>query len=312
MLFARPDGGELEERYFDCIYQARYDATGHINGLVLFGFEVTGQVRSRQQTEYLQTELAAINEELQASNEELHLSNTQLTRSNVDLDNFIYTASHDLKAPISNIEGLLYLLQEELPADVMLGEYVGPTLTRMSDAVERFKRTIEHLTEVTKLQKEYTPLAAAVDLAAVVNDVRLDLGPQLRETKAKLLVQVSELPPILFSEKNLRSVVYNLLSNALKYRSPDRRPHIDVRAHVRVGYTVLEVHDNGLGIDAAHLPRLFSMFQRFHDHVEGTGIGLYMVKRMVENAGGHIEVYSQLGAGTTFFVHLPQVPPSLT
>jgi signal transduction histidine kinase len=68
---------------------------------------------------------------------------------------------------------------------------------------------------------------------------------------------------------------------------------------------VLEVHDNGLGIDAAHLPKLFTMFQRFHDHVEGTGVGLYMVKRMVENAGGHLEVHSQLGAGTTVFVHLP-------
>ena len=71
------------------------------------------------------------------------------------------------------------------------------------------------------------------------------------------------------------------------------------------GHTVLEVHDNGLGIAAEHLPRLFTMFQRFHDHVEGSGIGLYMVKHMVENAGGRIEVHSQLGAGTTFFVFLP-------
>jgi signal transduction histidine kinase len=78
-----------------------------------------------------------------------------------------------------------------------------------------------------------------------------------------------------------------------------------VSGHVREGHTVLEVHDNGLGISAEHLPRLFTMFQRFHDHVEGTGIGLYMVKRMVENAGGRIEVHSQLGAGTTFLVFLP-------
>jgi signal transduction histidine kinase len=74
---------------------------------------------------------------------------------------------------------------------------------------------------------------------------------------------------------------------------------------VRPGHTVLEVHDNGLGLEAAQVPRLFTMFQRFHTHVEGTGIGLYMVKRMVENAGGRIEVHSQLGAGTTFFVYLP-------
>ena len=78
------------------------------------------------------------------------------------------------------------------------------------------------------------------------------------------------------------------------------------RGHLRAGYTVLEVHDNGLGLAEHQLPRLFSMFQRFHDHVEGTGIGLYMIKRMVENAGGRLGVHSQLGAGTTFFVYLPQ------
>jgi signal transduction histidine kinase len=127
-----------------------------------------------------------------------------------------------------------------------------------------------------------------------------------------MVVDVPALPASQLSKNNLRSSIYNLrssiynlLSNAIKYHSPDRTPHIDVRAHIRVGYTVLEVHDNGLCLAPAHLPRLFTMFQRFHDHVEGTGIGLYMVKRMVENAGGRIEVHSQLGAGITFFVFLP-------
>ena len=236
---------------------------------------------------------------------ELKQANEQLRRTNVDLDNFIYTASHDLRAPISNIEGLLYLLQEALPPPVAQDAEVGPTLTRMFESVERFKRTIDHLTEVSKLQKEHAPEAAAVNLAAVVEDVRQDLLPLLQATGAKLVVDVPALPAIQFPEKNLRSIVYNLLSNAVKYHSPDRPPRVDVRAHVRPGHTVLEVHDNGLGIAAHQLPKLFGMFQRFHDHVPGTGIGLYMVKRMVENAGGRIEVHSQLGAGTTFFVFLP-------
>jgi PAS domain S-box-containing protein len=236
---------------------------------------------------------------------ELKQTNEQLKRTNVDLDNFIYTASHDLKAPISNIEGLLYLLQEELPPQVTQDAEIGPTLTLMLEAVERFKRTIDHLTEVSKLQKENAPATTLVNLVAVVEDVRRDVLPQLEAAGAKLFVDVSALPPIQFSEKNLRSIVYNLLSNAVKYRSPARPPRVDVRGHVRAGHTVLEVHDNGLGIAAEHLPQLFTMFQRFHDHVEGTGIGLYMVKRMVENAGGRIEVHSQLGAGTTFFVYLP-------
>jgi PAS domain S-box-containing protein len=293
--------------YFNFVYQPLVDADGRITGIVCVATDVTEQVQARQQVQDLNQELAAINEELQAANEELGDSNQQLTRTNVDLDNFIYTASHDLKAPISNIEGLLYLLQEELPTDVAQAEQVGPTLARMLASVERFKRTIYHLTEVSKLQKEHAPAIAAVSLTAVIEDVRQDLIPLLEATGTKLVVDVDALPPVQFSEKNLHSVVYNLLSNAVKYHSPDRPPRVDVRAHVRTGYTVLEVHDNGLGIAEAHLPRLFTMFQRFHDHVEGSGIGLYMVKRLVENAGGRIEVHSQVGAGTTFFVHLPHM-----
>ncbi|OGX92136.1 hypothetical protein BEN49_03645 [Hymenobacter coccineus] len=298
MQLARYDGGPLEELYFTFTYQARHTTRGGVDGVLVYANEVTDQVQARRVVEEGGQQARALAAELRVANE-------QLVRTNIDLDNFIYTASHDLKAPISNIEGLLYLLQEDLPPGVIQQENVSPTLIRMLDAVERFKRTIDHLTDVSKLQKEHTPATASVNLATVIEDVRQDLVPLLLATGAKLMVDVPALPTIHFSEKNLRSIVYNLLSNALKYHSPHRTPHIDVRAHVRAGYTVLEVHDNGLGLAPAHLPRLFTMFQRFHDHVEGTGIGLYMVKRMVENAGGRIEVHSQLGAGTTFFAFLP-------
>jgi signal transduction histidine kinase len=298
LQLARYEGAALEVLYFTFTFQARRNTQGEVDGLLMFGNEVTDQVQARRVVEEGGAQARALAEKLTASNQ-------QLTRTNVDLDNFIYTASHDLKAPITNIEGLLYLLQEELPDQVAQDAEIAPTLRRMLDSVERFKRTIDHLTDVSKLQKEHTPATTLVNLAAVVEDVRQDLRPQLQEAGAKLLVDVSALPPVQFSEKNLRSIIYNLLSNAIKYRHPDRTPHIDLRAHVRKGHTVLEVHDNGLGLDRAHLPKLFHMFQRFHDHVEGTGVGLYMVKRMVENAGGRIEVHSQLGAGTTFFVFLP-------
>ncbi|PJJ60858.1 PAS domain-containing protein [Hymenobacter chitinivorans] len=276
---------------------------GQVLGFYSLVTDITDQVRAREQVQDLNEELAAINEELQASNEELLETNQQLTRSNVDLDNFIYTASHDLKAPISNIEGLLYALGEELPAEVSRTGNVSPILSRMLDSVNRFKRTISHLTEVSKLQKEHAPATEPVDLALVIDDVRLDLEPLLRETHAELVLDVAGCPSILFPEKNLRSVVYNLLSNALKYHAPDRPPRVELRCHSDEQYMVMEVRDNGLGIEAAQLPRLFAMFQRFHDHVEGSGIGLYMVKKMVENAGGRIEVRSQPGLGTTFSVY---------
>ncbi|MDB5234888.1 MAG: sensor histidine kinase, partial [Hymenobacter sp.] len=108
---------------------------GQVAGFFSLVVDVSDQVEARQQVQSLNEDLAAINEELLASNEELGDKNQQLTRVNVDLDNFIYTASHDLKAPISNIEGLLYLLREELPANVMTDETVGIILTRMLDSV---------------------------------------------------------------------------------------------------------------------------------------------------------------------------------
>ena len=242
-------------------------------------------------------------ERIDRGQRELRDNNEQLTRVNVDLDNFIYTASHDLKAPISNIEGLLDALLHELPAEAVQSEPVQPILALMQESVNRFKRTIDHLTDVSKLQKEHGLPTQPVDLAAVIQDVRLDLDPLIESTRARLDVDVAAVPTVLFSEKNLRSVVFNLLSNALKYRDPARTPHVRLRARPEGEFAVLEVIDNGLGLDAAHEQRLFGMFQRFHDHVEGSGIGLYMVKKMIENAGGRITVRSELGVGSTFCVY---------
>ena len=282
--------------------QPRLTGAGEYVGIVGTVIDVHEQQLAVQAMRRLTYKLRTARDEAQGLNVDLQTVNEQLLRTNVDLDNFIYSASHDLKAPISNIEGLLYLLQEELPLDISQREYVGATLGLMRESVERFKRTIDHLTDVSKLQKEHAPATTAVDLATVVEEVRQDLAPLIQATGARVRVEVTGFPPVLFPEKNLRSVVYNLLSNALKYHSPNRTPHIDVQAHVRTTYTVLEVHDNGLGLEAAHVPKLFTMFQRFHDHVEGSGVGLYMVKRMGENAGGRVEVHSYPGAGTTFFV----------
>jgi light-regulated signal transduction histidine kinase (bacteriophytochrome) len=279
-------------------------------GIIAVGMEVTDQVEARQQVQGLNRELAAANEELQAANEEilstneeLGNSNTNLSRTNVDLDNFIYTASHDLKAPISNIEGLITHLLRVLPAEVAALERVKRTTSLMGESVERFKKTIANLTEVVKLQKENSGEAIFVELSQVIGEVSLDLEALIRETGTVLEVAVEDCPYVQFSEKNLRSVIYNLLSNALKYRSPERVPYIRITCQTTSFYHVLTVSDNGLGIKSEGLSGLFTMFKRFHDHVEGSGIGLYMVKKMVENAGGKIEMESILGEGSTFRVY---------
>lgn len=279
--------------------------------------DITEQQLAQQQLQTLNEELAATteelaaaneelqaaNEEIQASNEELGETNHQLVRINNDLDNFIYTASHDLKAPISNIEALLSALLRTLPQECLASEQTRRITSLMGESVERFKRTIANLTEVVKLQKEHGGEAVSVNLLQVIREVILDLEPMVQSSDARVEVDVTDCLPVRFSEKNLRSVVYNLLSNALKYRSRERVPRVLIHCQNTPEYYVLAVEDNGLGMESERLSQLFTMFKRFHDHVEGSGIGLYMVKKMVENAGGRIEVESQVGVGSTFKVY---------
>jgi PAS domain S-box-containing protein len=292
--------------FYNFTYEPQRDEQGQVSAITCVATDVTEQVHARRRVQQLNEELAAINEELHATNEELNESNTQLTRTNVDLDNFIYTASHDLKQPIANIEGLLLALQHELPAASQAGQ-VPTMLHLMQEAVERFGRTIAHLTDVSRLQQAHAQSPTQVSLARIVQDVQLDLAPLIAQLDAQVLVAVPEYVTLLFSEKNLRSVVYNLLSNALKYRHPDRPPVVHISYKPEAEYQVLEVQDNGLGLDLRQgQDKLFAMFQRLHTHVEGSGIGLYMVKKMVENAGGRIEVQSELDQGSTFSVYFPR------
>ena len=163
--------------------------------------------------------------------------------------------------------------------------------------------TSPHLTAVARLQKERGQPELPIDVASIIRDVLLDLPPLLAETGGRSDVGVWTCPKLVFSEKNLRSVVYNLLSNALKYRHPDREPLVRVHSYFEGKYVVLEVQDNDLGMDISTERPLFGLFQRYHTHVEGSGAGLYMVKKIVENAGGRIAVQSQVGTGSTFSVY---------
>lgn len=233
-------------------------------------------------------------------------NNEELTRVNVDLDSFIYTASHDLKGPITNIEGLLGALADELPIEALQRLPVTDILNMLDRSVERFQRTIEQLSDVAKLHREHGLPAAPVPLAPVVRDVCLDLAPLVRSTGAQLDLELADRVAVNFLEKNLRSLLYNLLSNALKYRAPDRPPRVRVRARPEGKLVRLTVQDNGLGISPAGQRKLFGLFERLHSHVEGSGIGLFMVKKMVENAGGRIFVESEQDVGSTFTVLLPQ------
>ncbi len=246
-------------------------------------------------------ELRVANEEILAANEELGAANGQLTRTNQDLDNFVYTASHDLKAPILNIEGLLKALERQLNGNPGSPATVGKIYELLYSSVNRFKSTIGDLTEVARISKESTEDVAYIPVRAVLEEVLEDLAPQIQEAGARIDVHLDG-EAVQFSRRNLKSVLYNLLSNAVKYRAPDRPLRVRITCQQQTDYLVLVVADNGLGMDMRHEEKIFALFKRLHAHVEGTGIGLYMVRKMLENAAGKITVTSQVDVGSTFNV----------
>ncbi|MFD2247166.1 ATP-binding protein [Pontibacter ruber] len=273
--------GEMEQTYLDFLYHPMRDSQGFVSGVIAVAINISEQVKSRREIETI---------------------NRQLLTINADLDNFVYSASHDLKAPISNIEGLMVALEEYLPAETLSSEMVQRLISMIKTSIDRFKRAVSDLTEVAKLQRDTGEDITVVDLPEVVAEVCLDFEPIIEAMGARIETDFSD-GIIRFSAKNIRSIIYNLLSNALKYSSPDRPPHIRFRTERTPEYTILTVSDNGLGMDMADKDKIFSMFKRLHDHVEGSGVGLYIVKKIVENAGGSIEVESKLGEGTTFKIN---------
>ena len=252
--------------------------------------------------------LKQLNNELKAKvarrTEEVNQKNEALTSVNADLDNFIYTASHDLKAPISNIEGLMKMLARKLNQKGWEDEVTTKIADLIHASVARFKETVADLTEVTKLQREKGDEQATANLTTVIHHVMLDFQDIIQEADARVALRLEECPDLVFSKKKLKSIVYNLLSNAIKYRAPDRRAEILISCENTDEYLLLTVQDNGLGINAGDTGKVFTMFKRLHDHVEGTGIGLYIVKRILENAGSRIEVESTVDQGSTFRVYL--------
>ncbi len=235
-------------------------------------------------------------------NEELMRKNKMLLKINTDLDNFIYTASHDLKAPIANLEGLIFLLSKRIQG--RLSDEEQKILNMMKQSIEKLRRTIDDLKEITKAQKGLDDKMEEISITSVLEEVKSDIENMIQEADAQFIESL-EVTKIRFAKANLRTILYNLISNAVKYRSLDRPLNIVIKTYALDSEIALSISDNGLGLSENQQSKLFMMFKRFHSNTEGTGIGLYIIKRIVENAGGHIEAQSELDKGTTFTIFFP-------
>lgn len=244
---------------------------------------------------------------LTESTETLRQLNRELQHSNQELQDFAYVASHDLQEPLRKIQAFGNLLEEEYGS--ALGE--GKTyLDRMRNAASRMQVLINDLLLFSRVASKALPFSQ-VDLTMTAHEVVSDLEVPLQTTRGT--VEIDELPTIEADPLQMRQLLQNLIGNALKFHRPGTPPIVHVAAQKRVDartaeeQCLLTVTDNGIGFDEKYLDRIFVVFQRLHGRTEyeGTGIGLAVVRKIVERHGGTITAQSAVGQGATFLVTLP-------
>lgn len=223
----------------------------------------------------------------------------EIEKLNADHETFIYSVSHDLKGPVSNLEGLIGALKEATEdSNIECKNVVDMVSTSASD----LKKIINELTDVTRTRHDFSKGPERVSIESILEEVQLTLRDRILATGAKINTEIN-VSEFNFIRKNLRSIVYNLLSNAIKYKSLDRLPEIFIKTEESKESIILSIKDNGLGIEDSKKGSIFSEFSRISNDIEGTGVGLYIVSKMVDNNGGKIEVESEVGKGTTFKIY---------
>lgn len=229
---------------------------------------------------------------------ELDFSNKSLLRINDDLNNFVYGASHDLNAPILNIEMVLGILHKKM--DMKDPDIVNLS-GMMNHAINNFKAVIIDLGKVGQIEAEMQEESNSENFSEILNEIKGLISEKIKLAQAAFITEF-KVQEVHFPKKYLRSIILNLITNAIKFCSPDRQPEIMIKTEMVDNFIRLTVKDNGIGIDQDRLDFIFRMYQRVSKDIEGQGIGLYLVKKIVDAAGGKIEVESEVGKGSTFKV----------
>jgi PAS domain S-box-containing protein len=229
---------------------------------------------------------------------------TERVRLQQEMQDFAYSASHDLQAPLRTFEGYARWLLEDY-GNVL--DSTGRQLCEeIIDDALHMKKLLDGLLEYSRIGRLHTQ-AVAVDVRKVLDRVLHDLQLEIADTGAIIRVPES-LPIVLYPEVRLTQIFSNLLSNALKFMAPGKRPEITLGYTEQERYYRFTVSDNGIGIAPEHCGRIFEIFKRLHTREEypGTGAGLTIVKKIVESHGGQIGVASVPSEGSTFWFTIPK------
>ncbi len=228
----------------------------------------------------------------------------ELQRKNEEIERFAYTASHDLRSPLVTIRAFLGHIRQDIEAGNL--DQVRQDLGYMDKAAERMAGLLDEILELSRIGRKVNPPEDATLQDLAREAVEMVAG---RLSQRKVRVEINPRPLVLRGDRpRLREVFQNLIDNAAKFMGDQPEPRIEIGVEDRGGRPVVFVRDNGMGIDPRHMHRLFGLFEQLHPGIEGTGMGLAIVKRIVEFHGGRIWAESEgPGRGSTFCFTLPTI-----
>ncbi|MCE3258975.1 MAG: domain S-box protein [Bacteroidetes bacterium] len=226
-----------------------------------------------------------------------------LIQHNKNLEQFAYIISHNLRSPVANIIGLSNMIQN-MP-DMSKADF-DRCMDGLTLSVKKLDDTIIDLNYILQMRREINEKKETVRFSALVKDIRTSISNLIEKENISIKTNFLEVNEFFTIKSYLTSIFYNLISNSIKYRNPDVPCVIEITSRLAGNKLTLSFKDNGLGIDMkAHHDKIFGLYKKFHTHIEGKGMGLYMVKTQVEILGGTIDVKSEVNVGTEFIISFP-------
>jgi PAS domain S-box-containing protein len=237
--------------------------------------------------------------EMKNAKTEQEILSSQLQRKNQQLLNFAHITSHNLRSPVSNLNSLLWLYKES-----QTNEEKALLFEKFEIVIHNLSETLNELVDALKIQEDTDKKREVLLFEDVFKKVKESMAGKILETEAVVSYNFSKAPTIDYPRLYLESILQNLLSNSLKYKSPHRTPVIHAETLFQDGILTLKFSDNGMGIDLKrHADKLFGLNKTFHKHAEAKGVGLFITKTQVEAMGGSITATSEVDKGSVFIVY---------
>ncbi|WP_189702513.1 PAS domain S-box protein [Subsaximicrobium wynnwilliamsii] len=287
---------EAYSLYEDSLIQFRFirknGAKGYASSEWKFEFDDQGNPL------YLYGILRDLTKEKKAERERVKMI-SDIVQRNSDLEQFSYMVSHNLRAPTANIIGFADILQD----DSISSQEQKELLQGLSASVKGLDTIIKDINIILQVEREVHEKKEVIIFSKLVNDIMLSIGNLIYKHRVIINRDFSAVDEIYSLKVYIYSIFYNLISNSIKYSKPNEQPRIEIKSKKENGKIILTFKDNGLGIDLkTKADKIFGLYNRFHSHVEGKGMGLFMVKKQVESLGGKITVASEPNQGTEFTI----------